>query len=47
MAHVHRLRSEGADVIGLGSAASRPGAQKVTKTEEIGRLADVIAQLVS
>ncbi len=45
--HAHRLRSEGADIIELGPAASHPGSEKVTETEEIGRLADVIEQLVA
>lgn len=46
VAHAHRLRSDGADVIELGPAASHPGAEKVTEAEEIRRLADVIDQLV-
>ncbi|MEU1409500.1 dihydropteroate synthase [Streptomyces sp. NPDC005728] len=47
VAHAHRLRSDGADVIELGPAASHPGAEKVTEAEEIRRLADVIDQLVA
>ncbi|WP_052183742.1 dihydropteroate synthase [Streptomyces sp. 303MFCol5.2] len=45
--HARRLRSDGADVIELGPAASHPGARRVTADEEIGRLADVIDQLVA
>ncbi|MFC8345125.1 dihydropteroate synthase [Streptomyces sp. NPDC057280] len=47
VAHARRLRSEGADVIELGPAASHPGAEQVTEAEEIRRLADVLDQLVS
>ncbi|MFJ6072739.1 dihydropteroate synthase [Streptomyces sp. NPDC093065] len=47
VAHAHRLRSEGADVIELGPAASHPGAEQVTEAEEIGRLGDVLDQLVA
>ena len=47
VAHALRLRSEGADIIELGPAASHPGAQKVTAAEEMRRLADVIDQLVA
>ncbi|MEU9347652.1 dihydropteroate synthase [Streptomyces sp. NPDC048278] len=47
VAHARRLRSEGADVIELGPAASHPGAEQVTEAEEIGRLADVLDQLVA
>lgn len=45
--HARRLRSEGADIIELGPAASHPGAEKVTAAEEMKRLADVIDQLVA
>ncbi|MEV5899880.1 dihydropteroate synthase [Streptomyces sp. NBC_00015] len=45
--HARRLRSDGADVIELGPAASHPGARRVTADEEMGRLADVIDQLVA
>ncbi|MFI6019835.1 dihydropteroate synthase [Streptomyces sp. NPDC051287] len=47
VSHAHRLRSEGADVIELGPAASHPGAEKVSAEEEVGRLADVLDQLVA
>ncbi|MFE3739051.1 dihydropteroate synthase [Streptomyces sp. NPDC059134] len=47
VAHAHRLREEGADVIELGPAASHPGAQQVPADEEMRRLADVIDQLVT
>ncbi|NNN29315.1 dihydropteroate synthase [Streptomyces sp. S3(2020)] len=47
LAHARRLRSEGADVIELGPAASSPGAEQVPAAEEIRRLADVIDQLVA
>jgi len=41
-AHARRLRTQGADVIELGPAASHPDAQPVTADEEIRRLAPVI-----
>lgn len=47
LAHARLLRSEGADIIELGPAASHPGAQKVTGTEEIRRLTGVVDQLVA
>ncbi|GAB2977639.1 sulfonamide-resistant dihydropteroate synthase Sul2 [Streptomyces pseudoechinosporeus] len=47
VAHARRLRSEGADIIELGPAASHPGARTVTADEEIRRLAPVIDQLVA
>jgi len=45
--HARRLRSEGADIIELGPAASHPGAKAVAATEEMRRLADVIGQLAA
>ncbi|WP_328752799.1 dihydropteroate synthase [Streptomyces sp. NBC_00285] len=46
VAHAQRLRSEGADIIELGPAASHPGAQRVRTDEEMRRLDGVIDQLV-
>lgn len=47
LAHARRLRSEGADIIELGPAASHPDAARVTKEEERLRLAPVIARLTA
>ncbi|MGC9540376.1 dihydropteroate synthase [Streptomyces sp. UG1] len=47
LAHARRLRSDGADIIELGPAASNPAAREVTAAEEIRRLADVIDELVA
>jgi len=47
VAHARRLRSEGADIVELGPAASHPGAQQVTAAEEIRRLTVVIDRLVA
>jgi dihydropteroate synthase type 2 len=45
LAHARRLRSEGADIIELGPAASHPGAVRVTTAEEQRRLAPVLGPL--
>lgn len=45
--YARRLSAEGADIIELGPAASHPGAEKVTASEETRRLADVIDPLVA
>lgn len=47
VAHARRLRSDGADIIELGAAASHPGSQRVTAAEEMRRLAGVIDRLVA
>ncbi|MEU4090289.1 dihydropteroate synthase [Streptomyces aureus] len=47
VAHARRLRSEGADIIELGPAASSPGAARVSADEEARRLTGVIDQLVA
>jgi dihydropteroate synthase type 2 len=47
VAHARQLRSQGADIIELGPAASHPGARKVSADEEIRRLAGVLDQLVA
>jgi dihydropteroate synthase type 2 len=47
VAHAWRLRSEGADIIELGPAASHPDAEKVPVKEEVRRLAGVIDPLVA
>ncbi|MEW8221246.1 MAG: dihydropteroate synthase [Candidatus Thiodiazotropha taylori] len=38
--------AEGADVIDIGGESTRPGARKVTATEQIGRVLDTITGLV-
>jgi dihydropteroate synthase type 2 len=45
--HARRLRSEGADIIELGPAASNPDAARVTADEERRRLAPIIEPLTS
>lgn len=47
LAHARRLRSEGADIIELGPAASNPDAARVTADEERRRLAPVMEPLIS
>ena len=47
VAHVRRLRADGADVIELGSAASHPGAAPVSAAEERRRLAPVLKALAA
>ncbi len=42
VAHVHRLVSEGADVIDIGGESSRPGADPVPLEEELRRVIPVI-----
>ena len=45
VAHARRLRTEGADIIELGPAASHPDSAPVTAAEERRRLAPVLEQL--
>jgi dihydropteroate synthase type 2 len=45
--HARRLRSDGADVIELGPAASHPGAARVTAEQERQRLAPVMERLTA
>jgi dihydropteroate synthase type 2 len=47
IAHAHKLRGEGADVVELGPAASHPGSAPVTAAEEQRRLAPILEQLVA
>jgi dihydropteroate synthase type 2 len=47
LAHAFQLRSEGADIVELGPAASHPGAARVSAEEEQRRLAPVIGRLVA
>jgi dihydropteroate synthase type 2 len=47
LAHARRLRSEGADVVELGPAASNPDAAQVPADEERRRLAPVIEPLIA
>ena len=45
VAHARRLRTDGADVIELGPAASHPGSAPVTAAEERRRLAPILERL--
>jgi dihydropteroate synthase type 2 len=47
LAHARKLRSDGADIIELGPAASHPGSAAVTAAEEQRRLAPVLEQLAA
>lgn len=47
VAHAQQLRSQGADIIEVGPAASHPGAREVSADEEIRRLSLVLEQLVA
>jgi dihydropteroate synthase type 2 len=47
LAHARRLRSEGADIIELGPAASHPDSARVTAEEEQRRLAPVLGPLTA
>jgi dihydropteroate synthase type 2 len=47
LAHAFALRTEGADIIELGPAASHPGSARVSAEEEQRRLAPVIAELAA
>jgi dihydropteroate synthase type 2 len=47
LAQARRLRAEGADVIELGPAASHPGSEPVTATQERRRLAPVLERLAA
>jgi dihydropteroate synthase type 2 len=47
LAHARRLRTDGADVIELGPAASHPGSAPVSAAEERRRLAPVLERLAA
>jgi dihydropteroate synthase type 2 len=47
LAHARRLRSEGADIIELGPAASHPDSARVSAEEEQRRLAPVLGPLAA
>src|SRR5580692_12301926 len=47
VAHARRLRTEGADIIELGPAASHPGSAPVSAAEERRRLAPVLERLAA
>jgi len=47
LAHARKLRTDGADIIELGPAASHPGSAPVTAAEEQRRLAPVLGQLAA
>jgi dihydropteroate synthase type 2 len=47
LAHARQLRSEGADIIELGPAASHPDSARVTAEEEQRRLAPVLGPLTA
>lgn len=44
--HSEQLISEGADIIDLGAASTRPGAEEVSPEEELNRLLPVLEHLV-
>jgi dihydropteroate synthase len=45
LAHAKRMVAEGADIIDIGGESTRPGALPVTETEELARVATVVAGL--
>jgi dihydropteroate synthase len=47
LAHAHRLVEEGADLLDVGGASTRPGAPPVPPAEQIRRLTPVLAPLVA
>jgi dihydropteroate synthase len=46
IAHVERLRDEGADIVDIGGESSRPGAQAVPVEEELARVLPVLRHAV-
>jgi len=47
LAHARRLVDEGADLLDVGAASTRPGAEPVPPDEQIRRLTPVLASLVA
>lgn len=47
IAHARQLMAEGADLLDLGAESTRPGAEPVTASEQIRRLAPVIGALAA
>ena len=47
LAHARRLVDEGADLLDVGAASTRPGAEPVPADEQIRRLTPVLASLVA
>ncbi|WP_059103602.1 dihydropteroate synthase [Shouchella shacheensis] len=45
LAHAHQLVSDGADIIDIGGESTRPGYEKVSEKEEIGRVVPVISAI--
>ena len=45
VAHAHRMRADGADVIDVGGESTRPGAERVDAETEIARVVPVIREL--
>jgi dihydropteroate synthase len=45
--HIERLISEGADIIDLGAASTRPGAEDIGQEEELNRLMPVLSYMVN
>jgi dihydropteroate synthase len=43
--HARRLAAEGADIIDIGGESTRPGAEPVSETEELGRVLPVLEKL--
>lgn len=46
LAHVEQMLIEGADIIDVGGASSRPGARLLTPKEELGRIQEVVASIL-
>ena len=44
--HVENMLSQGADIIDIGGASSRPGAEEVTENEELQRVIPVVKLLI-
>lgn len=42
-AHIHRLVSDGADIVDVGAESTRPGAPAVSASDQIDRIGDAIA----
>jgi len=45
VAHARRLMAEGADILDVGGESTRPGAEPVSESDEIARVAPVIAAI--
>jgi len=45
LAHARRLIAEGADILDIGGESTRPGAEPVSESDEVGRVAPLVAAL--